>query len=195
MSLTHSYSCTQKDHTLIHQDRHPQGTYTSFSCSQDPPTAAPGEQLWWPRPSCTHTIHPETCLEDAHTHTQPQRQQRSSPSRDEEHSWNQRSPLGVAQPGHVLGTSSWAAFDSPCRADQQRPGTWRTWSSSSRTLPPRCPHQLPAVSVSSPLCKATSCVTFTFTLSNGLRGSPFSSLTQPHISNAQGCDLWACLWF
>lgn len=130
-----------------------------------------------------HTHHPpEIDLSDSHKHT-PRVADEESNGRQSHRLWwhSQHTRLGISSSG---------SSDSLCRADRGRLGSWRAWSSSSQTLPLRCPHQLPAVSVHTPLCKATSCVTFTLTLSSGVLAAHFPDFRQPHRANAGGCGLW-----
>lgn len=136
-----------------------------------------------PHPSYTHNTHPEMYLADAHKHT-PQSSRGRPPPEMRKAVGTRAVNWGGTASAPASKSTAGAACDSPQRADKGRPETRRRWSSSFQTLSPRCPHQLPAISVSTPFCKATSCVTFTFSLWGS--GTPFSSLSQPHITNAQG---------
>lgn len=135
-------------------------THLSPTHRYPPPPAPPHSSCKLPRPSYAPITRPEVYLENTRTNTPPKAAEVVPLKR---FGIRERSP-GLAQPACMLGNG------------QQTPGTWKTGSPSSQSLPPRCPHQLPAVSVSTPLCEATSCVTFTFTLSSGVLAAHFPAV-------------------
>ena len=144
--------------------------------------------------SLLHIPHPPRNIPRSHTQTHPHGQQRLSPSREEDSKWNQSSRLWWHRQYTCLGISSLgAASDSPCRADNRRPGSCRVWSSPSKPCHPDA---------------HISCLLFLLALLSAKpypvslhfhplwgSGSPFSSLSLPHIASAGSCDMWASLPF
>lgn len=145
--------------------------HTPFSYIQMPP----GQWL----PVATSLTHMRVCM---HTHSHPEIYltctHKDTPQCSQGRPPPEMTAIGTQAVtcGGTAITHTWAVSDGPHRADEGRPGAGKHGLPPPQTLPPCCPHQLPTISVCTPLCQATSCVTFTFILPSWVLAARFPAL-------------------